>query len=51
MGDSGVLVHLRQWIGSCGFSVFLWSIRMTDKEYLEEVFQSEISRRHEQEGK
>jgi hypothetical protein len=32
---------LKGWIGHIGYSLFLWSINMTNEEFIDEVYYSE----------
>ena len=34
MGNQPFFTRVREWIGGIGFDVFLWSIRMSEEEYL-----------------
>lgn len=37
MGTQSFLASVREFIGGIGWHVFLWSIKMTDEEYIDAV--------------
>ena len=37
MGKKSLLDSVREWIGGVAFRVFLWSIRMTQDEYIDTI--------------
>lgn len=39
MGKISLADRLREWIGGIGFRIFLWSIRMTQDEYIDEIIE------------
>lgn len=41
MGKLRILDRIRNVVGSIAWKVFLWSIRMTEDEYFEEVYKQE----------
>lgn len=41
MGKKPILEIIRQWIGGMSFRVFLWSIRMSEEQYWQEVWEKE----------
>jgi hypothetical protein len=45
MGEMTILERLRRFIGGCAFIIFLWAIRMTQKEYFAEVYYGELAER------
>ena len=41
MGEMTLLDILRNYIGSIGFKIFLWSIKMTQDEYINSLIEIE----------
>ena len=37
MGKQSLLDRVREWIGGVAFRVFLWSIRMTQDQYIDAI--------------
>lgn len=43
MGKQSIFDRLRSWIGGVGFQIFLWSIHMTQDQYIEYICEQEDS--------
>lgn len=41
MGKHTIFDKLREWIGSLGFGVFLWSIKMSQEQYWNVIYRQE----------
>jgi hypothetical protein len=39
MGKPSLANRLREWIGGIGFRIFLWSMEMTQDEYIEQILE------------
>ena len=40
MGKASIFDNFREWIGGVAFAIFLWSARMTEDEYFDELSRS-----------
>jgi hypothetical protein len=41
MGNPTIWDKLREWIGGIAWDVFIWSLRMTEDQYLDAIYRQE----------
>lgn len=44
MGEMGILDRVRNAIGEIGFCLHLWALRMTDEQYIAQLFDHTLRR-------